>query len=57
MYPCNINKPIDFKIKSAPISRIVALCAPKSAAISRIVVLCAPKSAANSKIFVQGGRP
>ena len=52
MYPCYINKPIYFKTKSAAISRIFALHAPRSAVISRVVVLCAPKSAANSKIFV-----
>ena len=46
MYPCNINKPINFKTKSAAISRIFALRGHKSAAISRVVVLCAPKSAA-----------
>ena len=49
MYPCNLNNPIDFKTKSAAISRVFALRAPKSAAISRVVVLCAPKSAANSR--------
>ena len=49
MYPCNINKPIDFKTKSAAISRIFTLRAPKSAAISRVVVLCAHKKSANSR--------
>ena len=52
MYPCNINKPIDFKTQSAAISRNFALRASKSVAFSRVVVLCAPTSAANSKIFV-----
>ena len=29
MYPCNINKPIYFKTKSAPISKIVVPMHPK----------------------------
>ena len=36
MYPCNINKPMDFKNKSAAISRSFALRAPKTAANSKI---------------------
>ena len=35
MYPCNIKKPMDFKTKSAAISRILMLREPKSAANSR----------------------
>ena len=38
MYPCNINTPIDFKTKSAAISRIFALRAPKAPANSKIFV-------------------
>ena len=49
MYPCNINKPIDFKTKRSAISMIFARRAPNNAAISRMFVLCAPKSAANSR--------
>ena len=57
MYPCNINKPIDFKTKSAAISGIFTLRAPKSAAISRVVVLCAPKKCCKFQAMRKGDVP
>ena len=52
-----MNKPIDFKTKSAAISMISALCAPKSAAISRMFVLCAPQTAAKFQAMRKGDVP